>query len=112
MPASAGVQRKPRTLRDARPRLHSPRRHGLQREHLLPRARAHRHPVADRVADQVVHGAARRGAGLVTLDPDGAEGKKPATSGVVVTVWEKVDGAWRVMLDAGTENETKAEAAN
>jgi|APLak6261658528_1056013.scaffolds.fasta_scaffold121679_2 hypothetical protein len=29
-----------------------------------PRARANRHPVGDRVADQVVHGAARRGAEL------------------------------------------------
>ena len=50
--------------------------------------------------------------GNITLDPDGAEGKKPATTGVFVTVWEKVDGTWRVMLDAGTENEKKAEAAD
>jgi uncharacterized protein (TIGR02246 family) len=49
--------------------------------------------------------------GNITIDPDG-EGKKPATTGVFVTAWEKVDGAWRVMADAGTENEKKAEAAN
>lgn len=49
--------------------------------------------------------------GNVTFDPDG-EGKKPATTGVFVTVWEKVDGTWRVIADAGTENEKKAEAAN
>ncbi len=50
--------------------------------------------------------------GNITLDPDGDAGKKPATTGVFVTVWEKVDGAWRVAFDAGTENEKKAEAAN
>lgn len=50
--------------------------------------------------------------GNITLDPDGAAGKKPATTGVFVTVWEKVDGAWRVAADAGTENEKKDEAAN
>lgn len=49
--------------------------------------------------------------GSITLDPDG-EGKKPATTGVFVTAWEKVDGTWRVIADAGTENEKKAEAAN
>lgn len=49
--------------------------------------------------------------GNITIDPDG-EGKKPATTGVFVTAWEKVDGAWRVMADAGTENEKKSEAAN
>jgi uncharacterized protein (TIGR02246 family) len=49
--------------------------------------------------------------GNATFDPDG-EGKKPATTGVFVTVWEKVDGAWRVIADAGTENEKKDEAAN
>jgi len=47
--------------------------------------------------------------GNITLDPDGAEGKKPSTTGVYVTVWEKVDGAWRVAADAGTENEKKEE---
>jgi uncharacterized protein (TIGR02246 family) len=50
--------------------------------------------------------------GNITVDPDGDAGKKPATTGVFVTAWEKVDGAWRVMADAGTENEKKAEAAN
>ena len=45
--------------------------------------------------------------GSITLDPDGAEGKKPATTGAFVTVWEKVDGTWRVVADAGTENEKK-----
>ena len=42
------------------------------------------------------------------MDPDGAEGKKPATQGAFVTVWEKVDGAWRVVADAGTDNAKKA----
>lgn len=50
--------------------------------------------------------------GNITLDPDGAAGKQPATTGVFVTAWEKVDGTWRVIADAGTENEKKAEAAN
>ncbi len=50
--------------------------------------------------------------GNITIDPDGDAGKKPATTGVFVTAWEKVDGAWRVMADAGTENEKKAKAAN
>ena len=50
--------------------------------------------------------------GNITLDPDGDAGKKPATTGVFVTVWEKVDGTWRVVADAGTENEKKAEEAN
>jgi hypothetical protein len=31
---------------------------------------------------------------------------------VFVTVWEKVDGAWRVVADAGTDDEKKDEAAN
>lgn len=48
--------------------------------------------------------------GNITLDPDGSEGKKPSTTGVYVTVWEKADGAWRVVADAGTENEKKDEA--
>ena len=55
----ARVQRKPRTLRHAWPRLCRPCRHALQGKHLLPRTRADRHPVGDRVADQVIHGAAR-----------------------------------------------------
>ena len=46
--------------------------------------------------------------GNITIDPDGAEGKKPATQRCFVTVWEKVDGTWRVVADAGTENEKKA----
>ena len=50
--------------------------------------------------------------GNITLDPDGPDGKKPATTGVFVTVWEKVDGTWRVVADAGTENEKKDDAAN
>jgi uncharacterized protein (TIGR02246 family) len=47
--------------------------------------------------------------GNITLDVDGAEGKKPATTGAFVTVWEKVDGTWRVVADAGTDNEKKDE---
>jgi uncharacterized protein (TIGR02246 family) len=45
--------------------------------------------------------------GNITLDEDGPDGKKPATTGVFVTVWEKVNGAWRVVADAGTDNEKK-----
>ena len=45
--------------------------------------------------------------GEINVDPDGAEGKKPATQGAFVTVWEKVDGAWRVVADAGTDNAKK-----
>ena len=41
--------------------------------------------------------------GSINLDPDG-DGKKPATQGAFVTVWAKVDGQWRAIADAGTEN--------
>ena len=41
--------------------------------------------------------------GSISLDPDG-DGKKPATQGAFVTVWAKVDGQWRAIADAGTEN--------
>ena len=36
------------------------RRHGLQREHLLPGPRTDGHPIGDRVPEQIVHRAARR----------------------------------------------------
>ncbi|MGB5132975.1 MAG: nuclear transport factor 2 family protein [Steroidobacteraceae bacterium] len=39
--------------------------------------------------------------GAFTFDPDGAEAK-PATTGEFVTVWSKVDGTWRAVVDAGT----------
>lgn len=39
--------------------------------------------------------------GAFTFDPDGAE-TKPATTGEFVTVWSKVDGTWRAVVDAGT----------
>ena len=39
--------------------------------------------------------------GTFTFDPDGA-GPQPAANGEFVTVWTKVDGAWRVAADAGT----------
>jgi uncharacterized protein (TIGR02246 family) len=45
--------------------------------------------------------------GSISVDLDGADGKKPATTGSFVTVWEKVDGSWRVVADAGTENAKK-----
>jgi len=45
--------------------------------------------------------------GSISVDLDGADGKKPATSGAFVTVWQKVDGSWRVVADAGTENAKK-----
>lgn len=48
--------------------------------------------------------------GEIYLDPDGAAGKQPATTGAFVAVWEKVDGEWRVVADAGTEK--VAAAAN
>jgi uncharacterized protein (TIGR02246 family) len=50
--------------------------------------------------------------GNITLDPDGAEGKKPSQNGTYVTVWEKADGAWRVVADAGTDNEKKDAATH
>lgn len=46
--------------------------------------------------------------GDVVIDVDG-EGKKPATTGSFVTVWVKVDGKWRAVADAGTDD-AKAEA--
>lgn len=49
--------------------------------------------------------------GTVHVDEDGADGKKPATDGAFTTVWEKVDGAWRVASDAGTDNAKKPEEA-
>ena len=50
--------------------------------------------------------------GTLNVDPDGAEGKQPATTGAFTTVWVKTDDGWRVLADSGTENEKKAEAAN
>jgi uncharacterized protein (TIGR02246 family) len=49
--------------------------------------------------------------GSIHRDVDGAEGKAPATDGAFVTVWQKVDGAWRVVADAGTENVKSPEGA-
>jgi len=49
--------------------------------------------------------------GTVHVDVDGADGKKPPTDGAFTTVWEKVDGAWRVASDAGTDNAKKPEEA-
>ena len=46
--------------------------------------------------------------GDVVLDVDG-EGKKPATQGTFVTTWVKIDGKWRALADAGTENQKKAD---
>ena len=39
--------------------------------------------------------------GAFTYDPDGADAK-PAVAGEYVTVWSKVDGTWRAVVDAGT----------
>ena len=39
--------------------------------------------------------------GAFTYDPDGA-GAEPAETGEYVTVWTKVDGTWRAVVDAGT----------
>jgi uncharacterized protein (TIGR02246 family) len=49
--------------------------------------------------------------GSINVDLDGAEGKADATNGSFVTVWQKVDGAWRVVADAGTENAKKPKDA-
>ncbi len=49
--------------------------------------------------------------GTIYVDLDGAEGKKPGTNGSFVTVWQKVDGDWRVVADAGTENAKKPKDA-
>ncbi len=49
--------------------------------------------------------------GEVAVDADGA-GTKPATSGAFSTVWRKIDGAWRVVGDAGTMSAPATEAAN
>ena len=40
--------------------------------------------------------------GTFLFDPDGA-GPQPAGNGEFVTVWTKVDGTWRVAVDAGTQ---------
>jgi uncharacterized protein (TIGR02246 family) len=45
--------------------------------------------------------------GDISFDPDGAAGKKPATSGSYVTVWEKTDGQWKSIADAGTMDAKK-----
>jgi len=50
--------------------------------------------------------------GTVRTDPDGAEGKEPATDGAFVTTWVKTADGWRVLADAGTQNEKKDDAAN
>jgi uncharacterized protein (TIGR02246 family) len=47
--------------------------------------------------------------GSYYFDPDGAAGKKDGISGKFVTVWEKVDGNWRVISDVAVES--KAEKA-
>ena len=48
--------------------------------------------------------------GDVAVDADGA-GPQPAESGAFSTVWRKIDGAWRVVGDAGTMSAPPAEAA-
>lgn len=47
--------------------------------------------------------------GSFSFDPDGA-GEKPANEGEFVTIWTKVDGTWRAVVDAGTARKP-AEAA-
>jgi len=42
--------------------------------------------------------------GTIYRDLDGVEGKAEGTTGSFVTVWQKVDGTWRVVADAGTED--------
>ncbi|HEY7740860.1 MAG TPA: nuclear transport factor 2 family protein [Steroidobacteraceae bacterium] len=48
--------------------------------------------------------------GSWTFDPDG-DGEQPADSGEFVTVWVKVDGAWRAAADAGTSPKAEEPAA-
>lgn len=48
--------------------------------------------------------------GDVAVDSDGA-GPEPAKSGGFSTVWKKIDGAWRVIGDAGTMSAPATEAA-
>jgi uncharacterized protein (TIGR02246 family) len=47
--------------------------------------------------------------GNLTADSDGP-GEKPATTGYFATTWAKVDGQWRVVADAGTDNSTPSAA--
>jgi len=49
--------------------------------------------------------------GSIHVDLDGADGKKAGTDGSFVTVWQKMDGTWRVVADAGTENAKKPKDA-
>ncbi|MGH6962825.1 MAG: nuclear transport factor 2 family protein [Dongiaceae bacterium] len=48
--------------------------------------------------------------GSFSFDPDGA-GEKAADNGEFVTVWSKVDGTWRAVVDAGTARKPAEEAA-
>lgn len=48
--------------------------------------------------------------GSWTFDPDG-DGEQPSASGEFVTVWVKVDGAWRAAADAGTSPKAEEPAA-
>lgn len=48
--------------------------------------------------------------GSFTLDPDGA-GEATPRSGEFVTIWAKVDGTWRAMVDAGTARKAEEAAA-
>lgn len=49
--------------------------------------------------------------GTIYRDVDGVEGKAEGTTGSFVTVWQKIDGTWRVVADAGTENAKTTESA-
>src|SRR5262245_57977254 len=42
--------------------------------------------------------------GTIYRDLDGVEGKAEGTTGSFVTVWQKIDGNWRVVADTGTED--------
>lgn len=44
------------------------------------------------------------------MDPDG-DGRKPATTGNYVTVWEKIDGEWRATTDVAAEGSAEAAGA-
>jgi uncharacterized protein (TIGR02246 family) len=48
--------------------------------------------------------------GSFTFDPDGAGEAAPRT-GEFVTIWTKVDGSWRAVVDAGTARKAEEPAA-
>lgn len=48
--------------------------------------------------------------GSFTFDPDG-DGEATSRTGEFVTIWRKVDGTWRAVVDAGTARKAEEAAA-